>query len=156
MFVQYKVYSGVFVKHVTHDTHVSTAHVLECDEYFNSNLDNITSMTSTNSKQGNWCDQYKQDNLRTRTADWWSVSVITPCSHTTEQSAQRKQPTVNNNTNKYHYELQKGYCGILNSHKVLSPVGHVAVFHDDITLFQVDLQSPSLHQPPCCLQDLRR
>lgn len=71
---------------------VSTAHVTECDEYFNSNLDQIlvASMTSTNSKQANWCEQYNQDNLMTRTADWWSVSVITPSSHTADQSAQTK------------------------------------------------------------------
>lgn len=38
----------------------------------------------------------------------------------------------------------------------VSPVWHVALFHGDITLLKVDLQSSSLHQPPRCLQDLTR
>lgn len=51
------------------------------------------------------------------------------------------------------------YFTYLTDHRAwmppVSPVWHEALLHGDVTLLQVDLEAPPLHQPPGGLQDLR-
>lgn len=74
--------------------------------------------------------------------------------HTAAHSQNQNQQMMNNNR-KYD-RLRFGLiqlkcvelfalCSAVSLESPVSPVWHVVVFHDDVTLFQVDLETASLH-----------
>lgn len=100
--------------------------------------------------QQSQCPDGKNKHLLCDAAISWLISILTRCSHIQicmqsdyNQTTSKLQPHYNQREPKF-----VSPC--------VSPVWHVALLHDDITLLQVDLQSPPLHQSPCRLQDLRR